>query len=290
MYMKNNKLLKRIIFVICGFLILTGCSHNDDGLYQLPNQSYSQIMSYIIHYNGKTIVIDGGTSEDEPYLMGKIEEISGNDTVDAWLITHYHKDHTGALAAYLSTNDTRVKIKHVYYHFPEEQEVEMYEANRLVDIQTVNQQLQKVEKSKVKAGDEINIGEITVKVLRNYNQDITNNFGNNSSAVYKIDIDDQSFLFLGDLGVEGGEELISNCKNDIKDMTYVQMAHHGQAGVEEQVYQVINPEYCLWPTPQWLWENEDHLYKTDETKSWIDKLNVKKNYVCNDEPVFIPLN
>ena len=33
------------------------------------------------------------------------------------------------------------------------------------------------------------------------------------------------------------------------------MAHHGQDGVEMDVYRVIKPEICLWPTPDWLWDN-----------------------------------
>lgn len=47
------------------------------------------------------------------------------------------------------------------------------------------------------------------------------------------------------LSVEGGEELLSNSKNEIENIDYVQMAHHGQAGVTENVYRVINPKYCL---------------------------------------------
>ena len=292
MYMKNKNIGIIIISFLCLFLTLTGCSSNssNNGIYQLPNQSYSQMMSYIIHYQNKTIVIDGGTSEDESYLINKIDQISSNNTVDAWFITHYHKDHTGALASYLNKKDNKIKIKDIYYYFPKESEVTKYEPNRLLDLQTINQQLKSVNKKEVKSGDNINIGEMNIEILRTYNKNITTNFGNNSSTVYKITVNDKSILFLGDLGLEGGEELINNCKNDIKEMDYVQMAHHGQAGVSEEVYQIIDPEYCLWPTPQWLWENEDNLYKTDETKSWIDKLNVKKNYVCKDDPVFISLN
>lgn len=292
MYMKNKNIGIIIISFLCLFLTITGCSCNssNNGIYQLPNQSYSQMMSYIIHYQNNTIVIDGGTLEDKSYLINKIEQISQNDTVDAWFITHYHKDHTGALASYLNEKDNKIKIKDIYYNFPKESDVLKFEPNRLSDLQTINQQLESVNKKEVKSGDNVNIGEINIEILRIYNENITSNFGNNSSTVYKITVNDKSILFLGDLGLEGGKELISNCKNDIKEMDYVQMAHHGQAGVSEEVYQIIDPEYCLWPTPQWLWDNKDHLYKTDETKAWIDKLNVKKNYVCNEDVIFISLN
>ena len=47
-----------------------------------------------------------------------------------------------------------------------------------------------------------------------------------------------TLLFLGDLGIEGGEELLSLNKSSIKNMDYVQMAHHGQAGVSKDVYKI----------------------------------------------------
>lgn len=285
----NNSILKKVIYTLCILLSLCGCHKSNNALYELPNQSYSQMMSYIIHYNNKTIVIDGGTAEDEPYLMGQIEQISGNDTVDAWLITHYHKDHTGALATYLSTNDTKVKIKKVYYNFPEENWVETNEVNRFEDIKTINAQINKVDTQIVKAGDNIDVGDINIQVLRSYNKKITNNAGNNSSTVYKVIVNDISILFLGDLGIEGGQELLANNKDDIKNMDYVQMAHHGQDGVTEDVYQMINPKYCLWPTTDWLWKNKEKIYKTDETKEWMNKLNVKKHYIAMDGLISIPL-
>ena len=67
------------------------------------------------------------------------------------------------------------------------------------------------------------------------------------------------------------------------------MFHHGQAGVNEDVYKVINPKYCLWPTTDWLWKNESSVYKTDETKKWVENLNVKKNYIANKGLISIPL-
>ena len=60
------------------------------------------------------------------------------------------------------------------------------------------------------------------------------------------------------------------------------MAHHGQNGVEENVYEAIQPSVCLWPTPQWLWDNEGGSYTTPETKAWVKKLNVSRNYCMKD--------
>lgn len=290
MCIKNNKLFEKIILFLLIVFSVNGCKQQNNSLYQLSNQSYSQMMSYILHYDDKTIVVDGGTNDDEEYLINQIEKISGNNTVDAWFITHYHKDHTGALTQYLSNNDKKIQIKKVYYNFPNEKWVEENESNRLNDIKMINNQIDKVSSQIIKTGDRIKIGNIVIDVLRVFNPLITNNAGNNSSSVFKFSINDINILFLGDLGVEGGEGLLKNNKDAIANMTYVQMAHHGQAGVNEDVYQVINPKYCLWPTTDWLWENKDGAYKTDETKEWIGKLNVKKNYIAKDGTISISLD
>lgn len=289
MYTRKNKIIN-IIFVLCLSLLLYGCNSSNNCLYQLPSQTYSQMMSYIIEYKDKTIVIDGGTVDDEAYLIEKIKQISKNNTIDAWFITHYHKDHTGALSAYLNKNNEKVNIKKIYYNFPEEKWVKINDNNRLVDFQTINKVLNKENSKIVEIGDRINIGNILVEVLRVYNPLITNNAGNNSSCVYKFSINNSTILFLGDLGIEGGKELLKNNSEDIKNMDYVQMSHHGQAGVSEEVYQVINPKYCLWPTTEWLWENKDGIYRTDETKKWMKKLNIKKHYVAKDGLISINLD
>lgn len=144
-------------------------------------------------------------------------------------------------------------------------------------------------KEVVSFNQKITVGEDQIDVLRTYNPEITENAGNNSSSVYKMNVQGTKILFLGDLGIEGGEELLSLNKEAIKNMDYVQMAHHGQAGVNEDVYQVIDPKYCLWPTTDWLWKNEGKAYKTDETKKWVKALHVKKNYVADNGTVRIEL-
>lgn len=62
----------------------------------------------------------------------------------------------------------------------------------------------------------------------------------------------------------------------------VQMSHHGQNGVGYEVYKALRPSVCLWPTPQWLWDNEGDQYTTPETKAWMKELNVEKHYCMKD--------
>ena len=50
----------------------------------------------------------------------------------------------------------------------------------------------------------------------------------------------------------------------------------------------ISPEVCLWPTPDWLWDNvQDGVagagsYKTPIVRGWMVTLGVKKNLCVKD--------
>lgn len=80
---------------------------------------------------------------------------------------------------------------------------------------------------------------------------------------------------------------MNECLNEL-DSDYVQMAHHGQNGVTYEFYQAVSPKYCLWPTPEWLWNNDNGggynsgPWKTLETREWIEKLDVEENYIAKD--------
>jgi len=66
---------------------------------------------------------------------------------------------------------------------------------------------------------------------------------------------------------------------------YVQMAHHGQNGVDLDFYRAVSPSACLWPTPMWLWENDSGNgtgsgpWQMLTVRDWMKELNVSTNYV-----------
>ena len=104
----------------------------------------------------------------------------------------------------------------------------------------------------------------------------------------KVTDSKKSVLFLGDLGVEGGEKLLKNISGEKLRADYVQMAHHGQNGVSKAFYEVVQPKYCLWPTPRWLWDNDNGggkgsgPWQTLEVRKWMAELGVEKHYVSAD--------
>ena len=64
-------------------------------MYQIAQQSHTQMMSYlIVSRDGSIIIIDGGTKSDADYLLNLIEKVSGcKATYISMVSTHAHSDH-----------------------------------------------------------------------------------------------------------------------------------------------------------------------------------------------------
>jgi len=255
-------------------------------LWQLPEQTPSQMMSYVLRtQNGKVIVIDGGTAGDGAYLRGFLGAL-GN-AVEAWFITHPHHDHAQALAEILP--DPRgLRIGAVYASLPELEWALKYEPEEYhASIRQFYQALAGWEGVSVdlEPGTALEIDGMRIEALGARNPEITGNALNNSSVVLRFSDRTKSILFLGDLGSEGGKKLLEGKYRDRLAADYAQMAHHGQNGVNEDVYRAVNPRYCLWPTPRWLWENDAGQgpgagpWTTLTTRAWMEKLNIVRHYI-----------
>ena len=266
-------------------------------LTQLHDNSASQMMGYFIKTNNdKIIVIDGGTVDDSKNLQKYINDNGGK--VDYWFLTHFHLDHSGALTDII--NNTSIPIENIIYHECPKEMIEKYETGRIPQYELVHIALQNDRvKQKIIDPKENQIFEfsnnVNIKIISVYENDITENLGNNTSTVFKMNVNDKSILFLGDTGIQSSDKLLKNHKNDLKS-DYVQMAHHGQNGATFELYRTINPTYCLWPTPAWLWDNNPDggefnsgPYKTIETRDWMKQLNVKENYIEKDGDITIKI-
>jgi beta-lactamase superfamily II metal-dependent hydrolase len=249
------------------------------------------MMSYVLGSgSGKVIVIDGGMTGDAPYLR-RFLAARGNH-VHAWFLSHPHPDHVDALTAIL--NDPRdLKIDTIYGSLPSEDWVARHEPEPpacLHSVQAFNRALREAGRHVVELclGQAIEIDGVRIEVLGVKNPEITSNALNNSSVVLRVSDEAKSVLFLGDLGVEGGEKLLRSPYRSRLHVDYVQMGHHGQAGVNEALYQVVRPTYCLWPTPRWLWDNDSGggkgsgPWRTLEVRAWMKKLNVRRDCVSAD--------
>jgi len=258
-------------------------------LWQLPEQTHSQMMSYVMRTaGGKVIVIDGGTTGDAPYLRGFLAGL-GND-VPAWFVTHPHSDHVEALAEILR-HPQGLTIGTIYASMPDRDWVAKHvPRDEVAEVTDFEKALQAAGRATtdMAVGQILLIDGVRIEVLGIKNPEFTQNCLNNSSVVLRVSDKAKSVLFLGDLGFEGGQKLLRTAGRDRLRADYVQMAHHGQNGVGEDVYRAVHPSYCLWPTPRWLWNNDAGKgvgtgpWRTLEVRGWMAKLNVKRHYVSAD--------
>lgn len=257
--------------------------------YFLKNNTFSQMFGCVIQTDNHTIVFDGGTVGDGAALADFLRE-KANAHVDTWFFTHPHHDHFGAFLD-ICRNAPDVQIDSICCHFPDTAQLCQYEGRAPWEIELWHyfDQLRDTRFADVcreaHVGDTFTFDDVTVRVLRVYNPAITANFINNSSCVYRIDTPRTKVLILGDLGEQGGDELLSLC--DVAELRadYVQMAHHGQNGVNETFYRAIAPFACLWPTPDWLWRNDNGggensgPWRTLETRAWMEALGITRHIV-----------
>lgn len=295
---KNKVIAFIVILLVCilftATIIVKNINKDYIELTQLHDNSPIQMMGYFIKTsNEKIIVIDGGTIEDSSNLQNYINQNGGK--VDYWILTHFHTDHTGAISDII--NNTDIEIKNIIYHECPIEMVEQYEPARIEQYELIHNALQNERVKDIiidpTPGQRFQISaNIDLYIIDVYENDITNNLGNNTSTVFKININKKSMLFLGDIGEERSEKLLNNHDEELKS-DYVQMAHHGQNGATFELYKKVEPHCCLWPTPEWLWNNNSGNgyntgpFKTIEVREWMKELNVEENYIEKDGDITI---
>ena len=239
--------------------------------------------------DGSLLVIDGGVPENADKLVSAISAAGGS--VDAWLITHPQDDHVGALYEILHNKSTGIEIKNIYYNFhdfswyskvaPDEQGMvwnlmEEFENIRASGSPTVLH-------SEIKKGDVIDVSEnISVRVLNDPLKIEDSAYSvNDSGIMYDISFEGKNFFVPGDMGPDGGEELLRAGVLEGLNADYCVMSHHGQNGLKDNFYKKLSPKACIWSCPAWIYDaqfgNSDGL-KTYETKQWIKQMNITDNY------------
>lgn len=256
----------------------------------LADSGNRQMLSIVMQAkDGTLIVVDGGWSDDQGHLADVIRSKGGR--VSGWFITHPHSDHAGALISILNTPDSQITIDNVYYRFTDQEWYDTHGLGRGGFVNELRQALNTLPPEKlhgdITKGQEIQLGEIRAVVMNDpYLLDVTS--VNNSSVAYKFFLNGVSTLVLGDLGPEGGDLLLADLGAEALKSDIVQMSHHGQYGVGQEVYTAINPSIALWPCPLWLWNNDSGGgigsgdWKTLETREWMENLGVKANYCIKD--------
>ncbi len=280
-------------------------------IYQLCPNSGFLMHSYLIKTpNDKIVVIDGGHNYymQKAYLPHAIRAILGlNDgdyfEIEALFLSHGHIDHYGEFTMMMKEYDqnSNYKINNFYFDFPDFANSNYDKSDYSLDnLALLNDALNTYAKvnaiatngnyydmlngavinaDAVKRGLSIIIDGVVFDILQTWseNDDMVN--GNSTVIrVYDQDKKGKTCLFLNDASIGSGKRLLQTYKDKLKS-DIVQIAHHGQAGVDKDVYDAVDATIRLWPTTFWLWQDHE-TWKVDEVRGWF---NIEENnYTEND--------
>lgn len=241
----------------------------------------------IITPSDRAIIIDGGRPTEEFNVKAHV----GDREIAAWILTHTHGDHVSCLSGLISKKDPMLDRVQCYisnFHTPE--------FFRLVGSEGEAKFVEKYDAYIKESGkkliepvkdDELEIDGLHFEFLFSKNEKYKRNFSNDASLAFRVTGEKRNVLILGDLGPDVSEELLAlgdRLKSDI-----VQMAHHGHACVTKEVYELIDPNACIWFAASWLWQEQDGLgwmkegeHGTVVTRKWMEEIGHQTHYITKD--------
>ncbi len=274
-------------------------------IFQFADVEDYQCMSYLIESSrGELVVIDGGRAWQSQKLVDEIK--ARNGVVDAWIITHAHDDHAGVLASVLEAewHKTEIDIREILIGDMDYEAVEKQGTERVGMVAYLQMGLEKHDKVRVlKAGDELDVIGLHMKVLHTCNQTVvenSDNILNDGSMVFTLEGKKRRLLFLSDtadnsreLAQEIGDpsqgsrigrliadEILENYPDDVKSWA-VQMSHHGNGSYPDYFYEAISPQWAFFDAPDWLIENrdketgEESYYSTPHYVQLMERMGAK---------------
>lgn len=264
-----------------------------------PEKNQSESFVFVTT-SGKIIVIDGGDYEDKDSLLSVIRTYKNE--VDDWYVSHYHCDHVYALIRIL--NEENIYIRNLYYDFNvSEETLDKYgdEDNHLVKdmAEAVKINAHKIGKIVTpKKGDEFVTDDVKIKVLNDAKFLERANMPNDSTVAYKAETPGKSVLFLGDLGAYGGTLLKDkNDKyflNEAKTCEVVQLAHHGQSGIDINDYKYLTSmKVALYCAPRWLFDCDSGSgagsgpWQTLKTREAMRVLKVRYSFASDNGRILL---
>lgn len=270
--MRNHKFNAVTICVLCLAFLLTACRSKADSTGHTPDLASEYLVTqyadatgqqatfYTISNDDSLIIIDGGWAGNADAVR-KVIAKHGN-TVDAWILSHPHKDHAGAFNE-IYADLQGITVKQIYdngfdYDFIES-------AGEPYDDITIMETYYALTKdadniTHLKRGDVLTICGLTFSVLNAYDDAVLANVGsekdyqNNASLLLKVESENSSMLFSSDIKYDMDAYLLENYR-DVLACDYVQFSHHGNWGLSEAFYENTNASVFFLDAPSEISDN-----------------------------------
>lgn len=229
---------------------------------QYPDATGVQSMFYTIENEDTFIIIDGGWEGNESAVRDVIAAHGGE--VDAWIITHPHKDHAGAFNAIMANPDGIV-VRQIYdngfdYDFIMSVGEPYDDITIMENYYALTKDLSNV--THLKRGDVFTIGGLTFSVYNAYDDIVLATVGdeldyqNNASLLFKVSSANSSMLFCSDIKYDMDAYLLSAYGDEIA-CDYVQSGHHGNWSFSDAFYEKTDASVFFFDAPSDITENPD---------------------------------
>ena len=260
------------------------------------------IMSFILRTkSGKLVVIDGGHDVERDYFLSVLRALSPDPAhirVEAWLMTHLHGDHYGAIVDLLRDEATAgfLEVGDFYLNLLEEEfytTIGREPSAALADVRTtlltMPQKLGAVVHT-VADGDSFDVDELHFRVLHTPKMaDARLMNTNDSSVIWKLEVaGGKTVLFLADAEFVCNNDLLARCRDDLA-ADIVQVGHHGCGNVTGEVYALTGAKQFLWTTGHKFWYSDrgdglgTHNTGVIRTRAWLDELGVPPEANIRDD-------
>ena len=252
----------------------------------LNNLKANNGMSYVLRLaDGRFIVFDGGSMDGDDdvklYNILKSQTKAGEKPViAAWFLTHGHEDHYGNFLAFAQNFIDKVKIERVVYNLPTTALADTVHNETTQQIDTRIQAIPGAAITYARTGQRFFLADAQIDVLLTpedfYPTSLTHAEQNEASVIYRVTCQGQTIMILGDTEDRGSEKLSSRYGSYLKS-DIMQQAHHGYWAGSETLYNYINPETVLWPSPShWYYELYDGAHGADSNATIYNSANVKE--------------
>ena len=236
-------------------------------------------MTYVIRLCvGRFVLIDSGMGEfDEPeHLLDILEQqnvLRSKPVIAIWFFTHPHTDHFLLFVKLMKQHCDRFELHQVAYNWAT---LEMAPApSDLTQFNEVMENLSGVEKITVRSGQRFSLGGAVFDVLFACEALFPAFIPglNDTSIIMRMELGRRRILWLGDAMQQASDFICYRYSEDALRCEIVQVGHHGYSGGSDRLYRTADPEYLLWPCPNFwypvvsLWESNVYLVDSNRIRS-----------------------
>lgn len=250
-------------------------------------------MSYVFTLcDGSYLIYDGGLWGDADHLVEFLEENNkrkdGKVVVAAWIITHAHYDHYQCLETLLEKFADRIDVEKFVFNEARE---EYFSSKNAFDpfltakiYELADGKFSDLKYVRLHSGQRMAVRDCVVETFYTHEDIYPEMIAemNATSLITKVHLCNQTFMFLAD--DEGqSDKILPKMYSKAWKSDFVQVTHHGYSGGTDELYDLISPEYAMWPTARYFFNLvKDGKWEKGHSIYLLENIKVKEAFYAQD--------